>query len=86
MNTATRLRRIRRELDEVAEHIDHLAAAIEPHEVELVGVQEAAALVGVPVARFRQWKSRGKLPAPAAELACGTVWLKADIEEWLRSR
>jgi len=86
----TRLRRIRRELDEVAEQLDRLATAIEPElldgKIELVGMQEVEKLAGVARSTLRQWKLRGKLPEPAAELACGTVWLKADIEQWLRSR
>jgi len=85
MNTSTRLRAIRRELDEVSEHLERLAAAA-PDAIELVGLAEVAQLAGVTRGLIKTWKHRGKLPEPVAELACGTVWLKADIEEWLRSK
>ena len=85
MNTPTRLRAIRRELDEVAEHIERLAAA-SPDAIELVGLAEVAVLAGVGRGLVKSWRHRGNMPEPVAELACGTIWLKADIEEWLRSK
>jgi len=51
---------------------------------DLVGAAEVAALAGVPRSTIRTWTGRGKLPAPFAVLAMGPVWLKRDIQDWLK--
>jgi predicted DNA-binding transcriptional regulator AlpA len=57
---------------------------------ELVGVAEAAALLGWDKRRVFTYISRGSFPEPVALLASGRVWRKRDIEEyrksWRRSR
>jgi hypothetical protein len=86
---ADRIQRARKELDEVSEHLDRLArdlAKPEPKKIELVGQAEVAVMAGVKSSTVGVWVGRGKLPAPAAELACGRIWLKADIEAWLKRR
>jgi hypothetical protein len=83
----TRLRRIRRELDECAEQVERLAAAIPaPEHPQLVSTGEIVAMLGVKAVTVRAWKARGLLPAPVAELSAGTIWLRADIENWARER
>jgi hypothetical protein len=87
MNTAEKLRRIRRELDECAEQIDRLAAAVEvPVEAQLVGLAEASEITGIARGALRVMRSRGKLPIPTAELAAGPVWRRVDIEHWFKAR
>jgi hypothetical protein len=52
--------------------------------LELVGTYEAAEILGVERSRIARWlkeNSRGKpkIPEPVVRLACGPIWLKADI-------
>ena len=80
---AARLRTVRRELDECAEWVERLAAEVdaEPEsEMTLVGLQEAAALSGLPYRTFQQRYNRGTVPPPLAVLACGPIWDAADIK------
>ena len=53
---------------------------------ELVSVAEIAALAGIPANTVAQWHRRGKLPAPAAQLAIGPIWTKSEIKTWLGKR
>lgn len=83
---SSRLRRLRSELDEVGEQLERLAAATEPVANDsLVGSHEVEEMAGVPRSTLRNWRRSGKLPTPVAELRCGSIWLRADIEEWLQS-
>lgn len=51
---------------------------------ELVGVKEAAALVGKDRANFlRDLASRPDFPKPVAHLASGQLWLSKDIERYM---
>ncbi len=52
---------------------------------ELVGVKEAAALVGKDRANFlRDFASRPDFPKPVARLASGQLWLSEDIKRYVR--
>lgn len=70
--------------------------------LELVGVYEAAEIVGVERSRFARWLKPirdwrrggrkgampaplGNVPKPIADLACGPVWIKADMEQFAKS-
>lgn len=54
---------------------------------ELVGVKEAAALVGKDRANFlRDLASRPDFPKPVAHLASGQLWLSKDIERYMGER
>lgn len=53
---------------------------------DVVGIAEIAAMAGVPRATVRQWRARGQLPEPCAELAMGPVWERAVIEAWVAAR
>lgn len=52
---------------------------------ELVGVKEAAELVGKDKANFlRDLVPREDFPKPIVELASGRYWLSAEIEQYMR--
>jgi hypothetical protein len=54
---------------------------------ELVGVKEAAAIVGVrPPNLLRDHAGHREFPKPVAELASGRIWSRADIENYARTR
>ena len=48
----------------------------------LVGLKEAAAILGWDPRKVATYRSRGVFPAPAAELASGPVWTRQQIEEY----
>jgi len=52
----------------------------------IYGYAEIAEQLGVNTNLLAQWKSRGKLPEPDAQLAMGPVWLAATIEAWIAER
>jgi predicted DNA-binding transcriptional regulator AlpA len=52
----------------------------------LVGVAEAAAVLGWDKRRIFTYLRRGSFPAPVATLASGRVWRLADIEAFARTR
>jgi len=47
---------------------------------ELVGVSEAAAILGWDRRRVATYVSRGAFPEPVAALASGRVWRREDVE------
>jgi predicted DNA-binding transcriptional regulator AlpA len=53
---------------------------------ELLGVSEAAALLGWDRRRVATYVSRGAFPAPVAALASGRVWRREDVEAFARDR
>jgi predicted DNA-binding transcriptional regulator AlpA len=64
-----------------------------PVRLDLVGVAEAAALLGI--SRSSLWERRGRkdllgripeFPKPVAELACGPIWQRSQIREYKRAR
>lgn len=56
-------------------------AAIETDD-QLVGVREAAEILGWDPRRVATYRSRGSFPEPIAELAAGPVWTKRQIERY----
>ena len=52
----------------------------------LVGVAEAARLLGWDKRRVATYISRGSFPEPVAELASGRIWLRSEIEAYGRAR
>ena len=52
----------------------------------LVGVAEAATLLGWDRRRIFTYLSRGSFPDPVAGLASGRVWLRSDIETFAQTR
>src|SRR4051812_3960008 len=60
-----------------------LTIEVEP---ELVGVAEAAALLGWDKRRIFTYLGRGSFPEPIAALASGRVWRRRDVEAFARTR
>ena len=51
-------------------------------EVDLMSTVEIAELLGVTRQRVDQLSRTDQFPEPAAELAVGRVWAKADVVAW----
>lgn len=53
---------------------------------DLVGVSEAAAILGWDRRRVATYVERGAFPPPLATLASGRVWRREDVEAFARDR
>jgi predicted DNA-binding transcriptional regulator AlpA len=52
--------------------------------LELVGQKEIAEMCGVSQPAVANWRRRySDFPKPHATLACGSIWLKSDIQEYM---
>jgi hypothetical protein len=51
----------------------------------LVGVAEAAEILGWDKRRVITYVDRGRFPEPLARLAGGRVWRREDVEAWGRA-
>ena len=60
-----------------------LTIEVEPR---LVGVAEAAAILGWDKRRIFTYLGRGAFPDPVAQLASGRVWRRDDVEAFARTR
>jgi hypothetical protein len=60
-----------------------LTVEVEP---DLVGVAEAAELLGWDKRRIFTYLGRGSFPEPVAALASGRVWRRGDVEAFARTR
>jgi hypothetical protein len=81
LSAPTRERILARLRDEAGEDAV-LTVEIEP---ALVGVAEAAALLGWDKRRVVTYIDRGSFPAPFASLASGRVWRREDVEGFARA-
>jgi hypothetical protein len=81
LSAPTRERILARLRDEAGEG----AALIVEVEPALVGVAEAAELLGWDKRRVATYVERGSFPAPVASLASGRVWRRADVEAFARA-
>ena len=52
----------------------------------LVGAAEVGGMLGVSRQRVSQLCAAPDFPAPEAELASGRVWLRDEVEAWIRAR
>jgi predicted DNA-binding transcriptional regulator AlpA len=51
--------------------------------LELVGIAEVAAMLGVTTARVHQiTRDDPTFPEPVAVLAAGRIWQRSDVERW----
>ena len=53
---------------------------------DLVGVSEAAAILGWDRRRVVTYVDRGAFPEPLATLAAGRIWRRDDVEAFARDR
>jgi hypothetical protein len=81
ISAPTRERILSRLRDEAGDDAD-LIVEIEP---ALVGVAEAAALLGWDKRRVATYVDRGSFPDPVASLASGRVWRREDVEAFARA-
>ncbi|MGW3620097.1 helix-turn-helix transcriptional regulator [Micromonospora arida] len=51
---------------------------------ELVAAGEILAMLGVGRSRFRQIREHPAFPEPYQTLSVGSIWLKADVEKYIR--
>ena len=49
---------------------------------DLVGVAEAAELLGVSRQQVHRLARRPDFPAPVAQLKAGKIWRREDVEQW----
>ncbi len=63
-----------------------VALILEADPPALVGMSEAASILGWDRRKFATYVSRGHLPQPVADLAGGRVWRRADIEAYGHAR
>lgn len=56
------------------------SAVTQPENLELVGVHEAAELLGISKSALSERRRAGTFADPVAELACGPIWRRTDIE------
>ena len=51
-----------------------------------LGITEAGAMLGWSKQQVSIYIKRGKFPIPMITLACGKIWTKAQIEEYIQTR
>jgi predicted DNA-binding transcriptional regulator AlpA len=51
-----------------------------------VGITEAGAMLGWSKQQVSIYIKRGKFPIPMITLACGKIWTKSQIEEYIENR
>jgi hypothetical protein len=76
----TRERILARLRDEAGDGV--LIVELEP---ALVGVAEAAAILGWDKRRVATYVERGSFPSPVASLASGRIWRREDVEAFARA-
>jgi predicted DNA-binding transcriptional regulator AlpA len=54
--------------------------------LDIVGVSEAAAILGWDRRKLATYIKRGGFPKPRAQLACGQIWERKQIEEYKKKR
>jgi len=63
-----------------------VALILEADPPALVGMSEAASILGWDRRKFATYVARGHIPKPVAELAGGRVWRRTDIETFALQR
>jgi hypothetical protein len=54
---------------------------------ELVGIHEVAAMAGVTTSAVANWTARYvDFPEPLAELHCGRIYDREEVQRWLKLR
>lgn len=52
--------------------------------MDLAGLTEIAAMLGVTRARAHQLADREGFPTPIGEISAGRIWEREDVERWAR--
>ncbi len=52
---------------------------------DIVGLHEAAELLGISKTALAERRRAGTFPEPAVKLRCGPIWRKADVEKHART-
>lgn len=51
---------------------------------DLVGIGEICQMLGWSRGRLHQvLREAADFPTPAAELSCGRIWIKTEVEQWM---
>jgi hypothetical protein len=66
--------------------VDDGAVLVVEETPDLVGVAEAASILGWDRRRVVTYVDRGAFPRPLAELASGRIWRRDDVEAFARDR
>lgn len=53
---------------------------------DLVTMKDFAAEAGVADSTIQAYKTRGYLPEPVGQVGVQPVWLRPQLDQWLRSR
>jgi predicted DNA-binding transcriptional regulator AlpA len=64
------------------ENLEILSKEKNVFEYELMGTAEVAEFFSVTSAAVSNWKKRGQMPKPVAELKMSPIWNKSDIEDY----
>jgi len=72
----------RAEAEAASEAARAAAAAPALEDLDLVGVADVAARLGVKAATVAQWKYRGLLPAARWSIGSQPVWIWSEVQEW----
>ena len=54
--------------------------------MNLVGLHEVGAMIGVSRQRADQLARQTGFPKPVAELKAGRIWRRADVQRWVDAR
>ena len=54
--------------------------------LNIVGSAEAAEILGVERPRINRWRNMGVMPATVADLRCGPIWNRTEIEVLAKER
>jgi superfamily II DNA or RNA helicase/uncharacterized protein YuzE len=74
------------ELLNASAHLD-LSSITEGSGELIVGVAEAAAMLGVEKSNFvRDYANKPQFPSPVAELASGRFWFRSDVERYMQKK
>ena len=79
---ALRLALLSDEVDQLEHDLD-AARRQNGKPLQLVGIAEIAEMAEVSPNTAASWRHRGRLPAPLAVLKQGSVWDRAEIDNWL---
>ena len=52
--------------------------------MKLLGQAELTEYLGISGRTIWEWRTKGLFPSPVAELKCGPIWAKDQIDRWKR--